>query len=264
MPAQFSSYYSDAEVEAAVSEGRHREFVGGLWEEMGELQLAVLRSVGLKAGHTLLDVGCGALRGGRLFVSYLEPGHYYGIDLRPELIDAGFELEITAAGFADRLPRSNLIADGEFNAALFKRAFDFALAFSVFTHLPLNHVRLCLEQLAAVVRPGGKFVATFFERPAGDQSNKPQTHAPANITTYATQDPYHYSRADIEFACEGLPWRAIFLDDVIHPRGQKAACFERLAGPAAGPIAKDEIAALGGLAGAGDNCALPDPPGQNP
>lgn len=228
MSAGFSSYYSDTEVEAAVSQGRHREFVGGMWDEMGELQLQLLKSVGLNTHHTLLDVGCGALRGGRFFAGYLEPGNYYGLDLRQELIDAGYEQEISAAGLADRLPRSNLVANGQFDAGVFGRTFDFALAFSVFTHLPLNNVRLCLEQLAPLVTVGGKFIATFFERPGTDLSSKSQTHAPANITTYATQDPYHYSRRDIEFACERLPWRVSFLDHVSHPRGQKVACLERL------------------------------------
>lgn len=233
MPAEFSAYYSDTEVETAISQGRHREFVGGMWDEMGEFQLQLLKSVGLKKDDTLLDVGCGALRGGRFFVRYLEPRNYYGMDLRQELIDAGFEIEILPAGLADRLPRSNLVANGQFDAGVFGRTFDFALAFSVFTHLPLNNVRLCLEQLAPHLTVGGKFVATFFERPGTDLSSKSQTHAPANITTYATQDPYHYSRRDIEFACEGLPWRVSFLDHVSHPRGQKVACLERLQPPEA-------------------------------
>lgn len=228
MSDQLSPYYSDTEVEAAVSEGRHREFVGGLWDEMGVLQLGLLKSFGLKEGHSLLDIGCGALRGGSYFVRYLDPCHYFGIDLRQELLDAGFEMEIVAAGYADRLPRSNLIVDSEFNASLFDRTFDFALAFSVFTHLPLNHVRLCFENLAPAMTSGGKFIATYFERSMSEASGKPQTHSPGGITTFAARDPYHYSKSDLEFAIQGLPWRVEFLDDFGHPRGQKAACFERL------------------------------------
>ena len=58
----------------------HREQVGGLWDEVGALQIDFLRAQGLRPPDTLLDVGCGCLRGGVHLVGYLEPGRYYGID----------------------------------------------------------------------------------------------------------------------------------------------------------------------------------------
>ena len=39
-----------------------------------------------------------------------------------------------------------------------------AIAQSVFTHVSINHMRLCLYRAAKVVKPGGSFYATFFER----------------------------------------------------------------------------------------------------
>ena len=42
---------------------------------------------GLKPEHKLLDVGCGPLRGGIKFINYLEPGNYYGVDKRADVID---------------------------------------------------------------------------------------------------------------------------------------------------------------------------------
>ena len=47
----------------------HREQVGGLWDEIGALQIDFLRAQGLRPGDTLLDVGCGCLRGGVHFVA---------------------------------------------------------------------------------------------------------------------------------------------------------------------------------------------------
>ena len=67
---------TDAEIESRA----HRELVGGLWEELGVLQFEFLVKRGLKPHHRLLDVGCGALRGGVHFVRYLDPGCYHGID----------------------------------------------------------------------------------------------------------------------------------------------------------------------------------------
>ena len=31
----------------------------------------------------LIDIGCGALRGGVHFVRHLDPGHYFGMDSEP-------------------------------------------------------------------------------------------------------------------------------------------------------------------------------------
>src|SRR3979409_2149502 len=59
----------------------HRAAVGGRWEEIGELQFQFLRTHGLEPQHRLLDIGCGSLRGGVRFVSYLDPGNYFGIDI---------------------------------------------------------------------------------------------------------------------------------------------------------------------------------------
>ena len=45
-----------------VAAGAHRDFVGGMWDEVGALQFEYMQSAGLRPGHRLLDMGCGALR----------------------------------------------------------------------------------------------------------------------------------------------------------------------------------------------------------
>ena len=42
---------------AEIESGKHREFVGGIWEDMGSLQQAFLKQEGLLPGHKLVDVG---------------------------------------------------------------------------------------------------------------------------------------------------------------------------------------------------------------
>ena len=61
--------------------------------------------------------------------------------------------------------------------------FDMAIAQSVFTHVSLNHVRLCLHRVAKVMKPGGKFFATFTERPP----TTPSTGCAAGPTPSATR-----------------------------------------------------------------------------
>lgn len=227
-----SPYYSDATVQDVIEQGRHREFVGGLWDEIGPLQLALMQSVGLQPAHRLLDVGCGALRAGIRFVEFLEAGNYFGQDLRRELLDAGYDKEIVPADLGDRLPRENLVANDDFDFSAFDATFDFAIAFSLFTHLPLNHIRLCLERISSKLRPGGKFVVSFFERPESVSTRHAIIQPPGIITTHAARDPFHYAVSDLEFAAEGLPFRLSVIGDIGHPRGQRAVVFERRTDPA--------------------------------
>jgi len=157
-----SRYYDKAALEAEVQAGRHREAVGGLWDEIGQLQVDFLISQGLMPHHRLLDIGCGSLRGGVKLIKYLDAGHYAGVDLHESLLNAGYDIELAEAGLRHKLPRSNLVVDGEFDFSWCPMRVDFALAQSVFTALPLNFCRICLEQLPNfVVRDGNFFVSTF-------------------------------------------------------------------------------------------------------
>lgn len=47
------------------------EGIGGMAKEHGQWQLEFMKKQGLKKSHTLLDIGCGVLRGGRYFIDYL-------------------------------------------------------------------------------------------------------------------------------------------------------------------------------------------------
>ena len=47
---------------------------------MGATQFALLSALGLPEDDRLLDIGCGSLRGGRLFITYLAEGGYTGIE----------------------------------------------------------------------------------------------------------------------------------------------------------------------------------------
>jgi SAM-dependent methyltransferase len=203
----------------------HREKVGGLWDELGRLQIDFLRGDGLRPTDTLLDVGCGSLRGGVHFIRFLEPGRYYGIDKDPELIRAGVEIELPRAGLAGRLPADHLAVTDAFDADRFGVAFDVAWAQSVFTHLQSPAIRRCLEQTARCVRPGGRFYATFFE--SGEDVEAPVTHEPGGITTRHDQDPYHYRFRDLAALAAGLPWRAEYIGEWSHPRAQRMARFDR-------------------------------------
>ena len=77
----------------ALRKGRHRDIVGGRWDETGRIQLKILEEHGLQPHHHLLDIGCGSLRLGCKAVPYLDPGHYWGTDLSA-LMQRGRQTEL--------------------------------------------------------------------------------------------------------------------------------------------------------------------------
>ena len=159
-------------------------------------------------------------------VNYLDPGKYWGSDLNQSLLMAGYEKEIVPAGLAAKLPRQNLVTDGEFTFDGLPHAFDFAIAQSLFTHLPFNHIRLCLTNLAKHVESACDFYATFFIAPDGSLT-KTCLHEPGDITTFPHKDPFHYSVDDLHYLTSGLPWTAKYIGDWNHPRSQKMVLFSK-------------------------------------
>jgi ubiquinone/menaquinone biosynthesis C-methylase UbiE len=223
---KISPYYDQRHVSKAVVQGHHRNAIGGLWDEVGQLQFNCMLKEGLKPGHKLIDIGCGCLRGGVHFIRYLAPGNYFGIDMNQSLLDAGYSIELTDSE-RTKLPSNQLKCGNDFNFEVFGANFDYAIALSVFTHLPLNHIRVCLERLVDVMLPGSRFLATFFELPANVPSWVDHTHQPGHKTTHALSDPYHYKLGDFQFALAGLPWELRYVGDIGHPRDQRMLMFVR-------------------------------------
>ena len=196
-----------------VARGAHRAHVGKQWNRIGQLQLDFLRDQGLQPSERFLDVGCGSFRAGIKLVEYLEPAHYYGIDINHDVIKAGYEHEFDEAGRA-RLPTANLRATDRFDCDFGVR-FDMAIAQSVFTHISLNLIRLCLHRVAQVMRPGGTFFVTF---------NEFGPNFPIDGTRggkYTERNVFWYYRRDIKWAASQTPWDMDYIGDWGHPRGQK-------------------------------------------
>lgn len=214
------SYDDQAGIAAQVAAGRHRDLVGGLWDEIGCLQFEFLVARGLMPHHRLVDMGCGALRAGVHLVRYLEPGHYFGTDLNASLLEAGYEMELRPAGLAERLPRSNLVVDGSFDFGWAgPNRFDFALAQSVFTHLPMNDLRVALAKLTPAMAPGGRLFVTLFLVPDEHPFDSAFRHASGTVSR-PNADPFHYWRADIDHLLQRTLWAVEWLGDWNHPRNQ--------------------------------------------
>lgn len=202
-----------------IADRGHRAVVGGMWDEIGGLQRDFLIGQGLRPRDSVLDIGCGSLRGGVTLAKYLKPRNYYGLDISEALISAGYEHEILAAGLGDRLPRSNLQVTDQFEIP-FPRRFRYAIAVSVFTHLTLDYLGRCLTRLHPKMAAGGSFYASFFEGAA----DMPSITWPSGVVSFPDADPFHFSQDEIR---QALPpaWDMEWVGDWSHPRDQRMARF---------------------------------------
>lgn len=207
-----------------IAAKEHRAFVGGLWEEVGKLQFEFMKAQGLLPEHKLVDVGCGAMRGGLHFVNYLDHGNYFGLDINESLIRAA-KAELDAIGLLQKSP--NLLINEKFELSLFNTKFDFAIAVSVFTHLFMNNIVRCLVEVNRVLAPGGKFYATFFQSPNAAHLN-PILHSPGKIITYYDHDPFHYAFSEMQNMAEIVKLEVKIVEEWSHPRDQRMLCFTKL------------------------------------
>jgi hypothetical protein len=142
----------------------HRAYVGPIseYDVGGAHQFNLLTmGLGLREHHHLLEIGCGSLRAGRIFIPYLLPDRYCAIEPNRWLIEAGIAQEL--GGDLVRLRRPGFRHNADFVLSAFDRTFDYILAQSIFSHTSQRQVASCLKEARAVLAPAGLFAASFFE-----------------------------------------------------------------------------------------------------
>jgi SAM-dependent methyltransferase len=157
MPSDYRAIrLSPREIQAEA----YKKYLGGGardWEKRGAFQVEMMRALGLRPEHTLLDVGCGPLRGGIHFIGFLDPGNYRGVDFNPSFVDAAHVL-LQQAGLPQVIPCVTVISDFDFGAL--GRTFDRLLCFSVLNHCVADDRARFFERVADVMDPTSRVVVT--------------------------------------------------------------------------------------------------------
>jgi len=137
------------------------------YDVLAALQFNLLTRLGLREHHTLLDIGCGSLRAGRLLIPYLQPGRYHGLEPERWAVEEGIRHELGDELVALKRPRFAHNADFDLTpfATPPDARFDFVLAQSVLTHAAAWQVQACLRAVAEHLAADGIVAATFL---AGD------------------------------------------------------------------------------------------------
>ena len=196
----------------------------GHWEYLGQLQFDYLVARGLQPHHDFLDVGCGPLRAGVLFIAYLDKGKYAGVDTRDDVLEASRVVELRRAGVEDKAPA--LLATETFEFGKLGRTFDYAIAQSVFTHLSLNSITRCLVEMGKVLKPDGRFYATIHLNPRG-KLHVDDIRQPSGLMSHYDRDFYHYDLESMRFACEGTGFTLTNEGEWGHPDSSKMLVFTR-------------------------------------
>src|SRR5215831_2791013 len=114
-------------VDLKPGDAHDRTYVGPPedYDLIAAMTFNLLTTLGLRQHHSLLDVGCGSLRIGRLLIPYLNQGNYFGIEPNEWLVQQGIKRELGEALLQIKRP-TFFFSDSPETIAHGKITFDFA------------------------------------------------------------------------------------------------------------------------------------------
>jgi SAM-dependent methyltransferase len=149
-------------LELKAGDSHYRAYVGPPedYDLIAAMTFNLLTTLGLRQHHSLLDVGCGSLRVGRLLIPYLNRGKYFGIEPNEWLVEEGIKREIGEALLPIKRP-TFFFSDSPAALSQAKISFDFVLVQSIFSHCGLDLISHWLSGISQSLAPGGALLATF-------------------------------------------------------------------------------------------------------
>ena len=186
---------------------QYRAYVGPPedYDLVAAMAFNLLTTLGLRQHDSLLDVGCGSLRIGRLLIPYLNRGKYFGIEPNEWLVHEGIRRELGETLVQIKRP-TFFFSDSPDTITQAKVAFDFALAQSIFSHCGLDLIRGWLSAISRSLAQDGVLVATFL---FGEEDS--------TQTGWIYPECVNYRPATLERAAEDVNLRFEILDWK-HPR----------------------------------------------
>ena len=186
---------------------QYRAYVGPPedYDLIAAMAFNLLTTLGLRQHHSLLDIGCGSLRIGRLLIPYLNRGKYFGVEPNEWLVAEGIRRELGDTLVQIKQP-TFFFADSPDTISQPKVAFDFALAQSIFSHCGLDLIKSWLSAISRSLAANGALIATFL---IGDEDSAQ--------TGWIYPDCVNYRPATLERAAKDVNLRFEILDWK-HPR----------------------------------------------
>jgi SAM-dependent methyltransferase len=202
-----SNYQEDLGAGLKPGDPQYRAYVGPPedYDLIAAMAFNLLTTLGLRQHHTVLDIGCGSLRIGRLLIPYLNRGKYFGVEPNEWLVTEGIRRELGETLIKIKRP-TFFFSDSPATIARANIAFDFALAQSIFSHCGLDLINGWLSAISRSLAKDGALVATFL---IGEED--------CTKTGWIYPDCVNYRPATIEHAANQVDLRFEILDWK-HPR----------------------------------------------
>jgi cyclopropane fatty-acyl-phospholipid synthase-like methyltransferase len=191
----------------------YRAYVGppNQYDFMGATQFSLLFGLGLRETNTVLDIGCGSLRAGKLLIQYLMPGRYFGLEPNSWLWKQALKLEIGQCVFDIKAP--NISNSDDFDCSFFNTQFDFIVAQSIFSHTGTDLLERALERAAASSHAKTQILFTVLDESSVSSSKL----LGPELSGWFYPECVEYREADILSLCMKLGLQAERLD-WFHPR----------------------------------------------
>jgi SAM-dependent methyltransferase len=143
-------------------DAHYRAYVGPPedYDLIAAMTFNLLTTLGLRQHHSLLDVGCGSLRIGRLLIPYLNRGRYFGVEPNEWLVKEGIKRELGEALLEIKRP-TFFFSDSPEAITQAQVLFHFAVAQSIFSHCGLDLIKGWLSAISRSLAEEGALVATF-------------------------------------------------------------------------------------------------------
>ena len=144
---------------------QYRAYVGPPedYDLIAAMTFNLLTTLGLRQHHSLLDIGCGSLRIGRLLIPYLNRGKYFGVEPNEWLVDEGIRRELGKTLVQIKRP-TFFFSDSPDTIAHAKVSFDFAMAQSIFSHCGLDLIQDWLSAISRSLAQDGAAGCHVFDR----------------------------------------------------------------------------------------------------
>jgi len=141
----------------------YRAFVGDpeYYDVVASSTFNLLTTLGLRQNHSVLDIGCGSLRIGRLLIPYLNPNRYSGIEPNAWLVEEAVNNEIGQDQINIKKPQ--FYFDDDCHSIHQNVLFDYVLAQSIFSHCGDDLVSKWIEQIAPHLKSDGLILATYVQ-----------------------------------------------------------------------------------------------------
>ena len=128
---------------------------------IGRLCLITLLKVGITPDSRVLDIDCGALRGGYWLIHFLNPNRYFGIESNKKMLEVGRKIMLDKETLEYKKPQFDHNANFDFS--VFNQKFDFILARSIWTHASKRQIQEMIDEFIANTSSKGVFLTSYIK-----------------------------------------------------------------------------------------------------